>query len=97
MTFAYSGKILWVNLSNAELREEATEPYLEWIGGRGLGSYLLSKNPALRPPPKNLLLLPPGRWWLQGCRWAAEPPSARAIACPGGFPIPTWAEILAIA
>ena len=44
MTFAYSGKILWINLSNAELREEATEPYLEWIGGRGLGSYLLSKH-----------------------------------------------------
>ncbi len=44
MTFAYSGKILWVNLSSAELREEATEAYLEWIGGRGLGSYLLSKH-----------------------------------------------------
>ena len=44
MTFAYSGKILWVNLSDAELREEATEEYREWIGGRGLGPYLLSKH-----------------------------------------------------
>jgi len=44
MPFGYGGKILWVNLNHAELREEPTEDYLEWIGGRGLGVFLLAKH-----------------------------------------------------
>lgn len=43
MPFGYSGKVLWVDLTRARCREEPTENYLDWIGGRGLGSYLLSK------------------------------------------------------
>ncbi len=42
--FGYSGKILWVNLSEATLQEEPTNLYQEWVGGRALGSYLLSKH-----------------------------------------------------
>ena len=44
MPFGYGGKTLWVDLTHAELREEPTESYLEWIGGRGLGSFLLSRH-----------------------------------------------------
>ena len=44
MTFGYAGKILWVDLTRAEFREEPIERYREWIGGRGLGSFLLSKH-----------------------------------------------------
>jgi aldehyde:ferredoxin oxidoreductase len=44
MPFGYAGKILWVDLTHAEFREEPTERYQEWIGGRGLGSFLLSKH-----------------------------------------------------
>ncbi len=44
MPFGYSGKILWADLTLAELREEPTDSYLEWIGGRGLGSFLLSRH-----------------------------------------------------
>jgi aldehyde:ferredoxin oxidoreductase len=40
----YAGKILWANLTHREFREESTETYLEWIGGRGLGSFLLFKH-----------------------------------------------------
>ena len=43
MTFGYSGQILWVDLTRAELRSEPIENYMEWIGGRALGSFLLSK------------------------------------------------------
>lgn len=42
MTFGYSGQVLWVDLSRAELRPEPTDNYLEWLGGRGLGSFLLA-------------------------------------------------------
>jgi aldehyde:ferredoxin oxidoreductase len=44
MSLGYAGKILWVDLTHLEFREEPTENYLEWIGGRGLGSFLLSKH-----------------------------------------------------
>ena len=43
MPFGYSGKVLWVDLTQAQFREEPTERYLDWVGGRGLGSFLLSK------------------------------------------------------
>jgi aldehyde:ferredoxin oxidoreductase len=44
MPFGYAGKILWVDLTHVELREEPIERYQEWIGGRGLGSILLSRH-----------------------------------------------------
>jgi aldehyde:ferredoxin oxidoreductase len=44
MSLGYAGKILWVDLAHAEFREEPTEDYLEWIGGRGLGSFLLFRH-----------------------------------------------------
>ncbi len=44
MPFGYAGKILWVDLTSTEFREEPTESYLEWIGGRSLGSFLLSRH-----------------------------------------------------
>jgi aldehyde:ferredoxin oxidoreductase len=44
MPFGYAGRILWVDLTHGGFREEPTERYLEWIGGRGLGSFLLSKH-----------------------------------------------------
>lgn len=42
MSFGYAGRILWVDLTHSDFREEPTEGYLEWIGGRGLASFLLS-------------------------------------------------------
>jgi aldehyde:ferredoxin oxidoreductase len=56
MSYGYAGKILWVNLTTAECREEPIEKYTQWIGGRGLGSFLVSQiselkseNPADQP------------------------------------------------
>lgn len=43
----YSGKVLWVDLTNKEFKVEDTEQYREWIGGRSLGAYILSKLPEL--------------------------------------------------
>jgi aldehyde:ferredoxin oxidoreductase len=47
MSYGFTGKVLWVSLTKAEFREEPTEKWSEWIGGRGLGSYLLSQSPDL--------------------------------------------------
>ncbi len=44
MPSGYAGKILWGDLTHTELREEPIEDYLDWIGGRGLGSFLLSRH-----------------------------------------------------
>ncbi len=46
MPFGYAGRILWVDLTHAEFREEPTQGFLAWIGGRGLGSFLISKHQA---------------------------------------------------
>lgn len=46
MPFGYAGRILWVDLTHAEFREEPTQSFLAWIGGRGLGSFLISKHQA---------------------------------------------------
>ena len=48
MTFGYSGKILWVDLTRRKFKEEPIGHYLEWIGGRALGSYLLSIHQRLK-------------------------------------------------
>lgn len=44
MSFGYAGQILWVDLTQAVLRVEPTDRYEEWIGGRGLGSFLLCRH-----------------------------------------------------
>jgi aldehyde:ferredoxin oxidoreductase len=47
LNFGYAGKILWVNLKDRTYRAEPTERYQDWIGGRSLGAFLLSKHPDL--------------------------------------------------
>jgi aldehyde:ferredoxin oxidoreductase len=48
MSYGYAGKLLKINLSNNEIHEESTEDLSAWIGGRGLGAYLLSQIPELK-------------------------------------------------
>jgi aldehyde:ferredoxin oxidoreductase len=43
MANGYTGKILWVDLTKGETRDEKTTDYRQWIGGRGLATYLLSQ------------------------------------------------------
>lgn len=43
MVSGYGGKLLWVDLTRREFREEPTKNYAEWLGGRGLASYLLAR------------------------------------------------------
>ncbi len=50
MAGGLAGKILWVNLTLGDLREEPSEKYRPWIGGRSLGSFLLSQQPELYDP-----------------------------------------------
>lgn len=47
MAFGYTGKVLWVNLDDWSIHEEPTEKYTQWIGGRGLGVFMLSQIPEL--------------------------------------------------
>jgi aldehyde:ferredoxin oxidoreductase len=62
MPFGYSGRILWVDLTHAEFREEPTESYLDWIGGRGLGSFLLSRHqkPGDNSPEEEFIIIAAG-------------------------------------
>ena len=46
----YTGKILFADLSNSDLRIVNTEDYADWIGGRGLGLYLIAQEEALFDP-----------------------------------------------
>ncbi len=48
MSFGYAGKILWVDLDTLSTYAEPTEKYNHWIGGRGLGVFLLSQIPELK-------------------------------------------------
>ena len=48
MLYGYVGKILWVDLTESKLREEPTEKWTEFIGGRGLGSFILAQRPKLK-------------------------------------------------
>lgn len=45
--YGHAGQILWVDLAKGEFAEEPTEPYAEWIGGRGLGLALIARLPEL--------------------------------------------------
>ena len=42
--FGLGGKVAWVDLSNRQIRFEPTEQYCEFIGGRGVGSYLVFRE-----------------------------------------------------
>jgi aldehyde:ferredoxin oxidoreductase len=44
--YGWNGKILWVDLTNRETREEELDPeiYEKFIGGKGLGAYLLYRE-----------------------------------------------------
>lgn len=48
MSYGYAGRILWIDLTKAECREEPVDKWVEWIGGRGLGSFLMSQIPELK-------------------------------------------------
>ncbi len=48
------GKIAWIDLSNKRIKIESTERYREFVGGRGIGSYLV-----FREVPKNAHPLSP--------------------------------------
>jgi aldehyde:ferredoxin oxidoreductase len=48
MSHGYAGKILWVDLTRNEIRTEPIEKWCPWIGGRGIGSSLLSQIPELK-------------------------------------------------
>src|SRR3972149_3430766 len=59
MTGGYMGKILWVNLSNREIKEETPEEslYKDFIGGYGVGARLLysRQKPKVDPlGPENI-------------------------------------------
>ena len=42
--FSLGGKVAWINLSNNRIKIESTEKYKKFIGGRGVGSYLVFKE-----------------------------------------------------
>ena len=42
--FSLGGKVAWINLSNNQIKIESTEKYKKFIGGRGVGSYLVFKE-----------------------------------------------------
>jgi len=39
-----AGKVAWIDLSNRVIKVESTEKYQKYIGGRGVGSYLVFKE-----------------------------------------------------
>ncbi len=42
--FGLGGKVAWINLSNNQVKIESTGKYKKFIGGRGVGSYLVFKE-----------------------------------------------------
>lgn len=65
MLKSYAGKIAWIDLSNKAIRIEALDEQVarKYLGGKGLGAYLLYKYlPAKTDPldPKNLLVFATG-------------------------------------
>ncbi len=52
------GKVAWVDLSNNQIKIESTRKYKKFIGGRGVGSYLVFKEvPETAQPlsPENII------------------------------------------
>lgn len=55
MNNGFAGRVLWVDLAKGDYKEESTEKYAEWIGGRGLGLALISRLSELSADqPENL-------------------------------------------
>jgi len=56
--FGLGGKVAWINLSNNQVKIESTGKYKKFIGGRGVGSYLVFKEvPEAAHPlsPENII------------------------------------------
>ena len=49
--FSVAGKVAWIDLSNKTVILESTESYKNFIGGRGVGSYLVFKEVPERAHP----------------------------------------------
>lgn len=62
MAPGYSGKLLRVNLTRLHCTEEPIAPYLDWIGGRGLGAFLLARQqmPAHPTPEQEAIVISAG-------------------------------------
>lgn len=92
MSFAYMGKILLVDLSNGEIKEEAIPDsvYKDYLSGIGLGAYICYKDiPAKADPlgPENILGFVSGLMTGSG-----YPFSGRWIVC-GKSPLTgTWGD-----
>jgi aldehyde:ferredoxin oxidoreductase len=61
----WQGKVLWVNLSEGTVKEDALDPTMakDYIGGRGFGIYFLNKyaDPTIDPlSPENPLIMASG-------------------------------------
>jgi aldehyde:ferredoxin oxidoreductase len=60
MPYGYTGRILWINLTSGEIREESPDDrfYRKFVGGRGIGAWTLLKNQSARVDalgPANIL------------------------------------------
>jgi aldehyde:ferredoxin oxidoreductase len=60
MPNGYAGRILWINLTSGEIREETPDDrfYRQFVGGRGIGAWTLLKNQSARVDalgPANIL------------------------------------------
>lgn len=56
--FSLGGKVAWINLSNNQVKLESTERYKKFIGGRGVGSYIVFREvPETAHPlsPENII------------------------------------------
>ena len=67
MPYGYAGRILWIDLTSGEIREETPDDqfYRKYVGGRGIGAWTLLKNQsagvdALGPATSSAL--PPACW-----------------------------------
>jgi aldehyde:ferredoxin oxidoreductase len=47
----YGGKVLRVDLTSGELVEESTEIYLDWVGGRGINTWILFNELPIKAKP----------------------------------------------
>jgi aldehyde:ferredoxin oxidoreductase len=61
--YGWSGKILFIDLNQGKTRVESIDPYLPWIGGRGINQWLLFNllDPKVNPlDPENIIVLGAG-------------------------------------
>jgi aldehyde:ferredoxin oxidoreductase len=74
--YGWMGKILWVNLTDSEIKTVPTQPYVEkYLGGRGIASriYLDTVNPEIRAfDPANPLIFMTGPLVATGAQGATR-------------------------